>query len=78
MVNYGSHVGLVRNDGYLFYWDGTTGLSLLDGQNIYWTGIDVGCTDIRGATAEPVPVPGAVFLAILGLGAAGSKLRRFA
>ena len=30
------------------------------------------------ATSQPVPVPGAVLLGILGLGAAGLKLRKFA
>jgi len=54
MVNYGSNVGLLRNDGFLFYWDGTTGLDRLLGQNIVWTGIDVGCAGIVGATAVPV------------------------
>lgn len=76
MANYGSYVGLLREDGYLFYWDGTTGMNKLLGENIFWTGIDVGCTGITGATAVPVPVPGAVLLGMLGLSVAGVKLRK--
>jgi hypothetical protein len=46
MVNYGSNVGLLRNDGYLFCWDGTSGPSKLLGENIFWTGIDLDGTGL--------------------------------
>ncbi|NLF32931.1 MAG: hypothetical protein GX591_18850 [Planctomycetes bacterium] len=72
LVNHGPYVGLLRNDGYLMYWDGTV---VLDGTNVHWTGIDVGCNDILGATVV-TPAPGAVALGMLGLGMVGAWMRK--
>jgi len=44
----------------------------------WWDGMDTACivSSTLTVTGEPVPVPGAVLLGVLGLGAAGMKLRR--
>jgi hypothetical protein len=63
------------------YWAFSSGGEILDWAYVSWDGtdwsIDTLCPVPEGGDIQLVPVPVAVLLGLLGLGAAGLKLRRF-